>query len=123
MPIACNKHNKQRMITCIFSAETDAQGILRRLKDEKHIFTAGVYHARGVGGSATYRSQMAGGQEKNVISAVVPLARADEIFEFLYEAGELYKPHHGMMYMERLDCTTPLNLPDDLPDLDALVST
>ncbi len=122
MSLPC-KQNSQRVITCVVSAKTDAQGILRRLKDEKQIFTAGVYHARGVGGSAHYRSSIAGGQEKNVITVVVSTQRADEIFEFLYEAGELYKPHHGIMYMERLDCTTPLNLRDDLPDLDTIAST
>jgi len=116
------KQDQQRIITCVFSAEIDAQGILRRLKDEKQILTAGSYHARGIGGSASYRSKMAGGQEKNVIIAIASVERADEIFEFLYEAGELYKPHHGMMYMEKLDCTTSLNLRDDLPDLDVLTS-
>ncbi len=112
--------HQQRMITCIISAGLDAQKILRGLKDEKQIFTAGIFHARGIGGSAYYRSSMAGGQEKNVIIAIVPAARADEIFSYLYEAGELYKPHYGMMYMEKIDRATPLNLPDEMPDLDAL---
>ncbi len=114
-------YREHRMITCVVNTDIDAQGITQRLKSEKQILTAGVYHARGVGGSAHFRSNMAGGQEKNVIIAVVPLDRADEIFAYLYEEGEIYKPHHGMMYMERIDCTTALNLPEDLPDLDEMV--
>ena len=115
----CDHNSEYRMITCIFNAETNVQTILCRLKDEKHIFTAGTYHARGIGGSAHFRRGFANVQEKNVLITVVPQVRADEIFSYLYEVGEIYLPHHGMMYMEKIDCATSLTLPDDLPDLES----
>jgi nitrogen regulatory protein PII len=97
-----------RVITCILPAGY-AHAVLQKLYEDKGISRAGFYHVRGVGGSGALRSSFVEQTEKDVLAVVVRKEQADEIFTYLYEAAEIYRPHHGFMYMQKLEKATALS--------------
>jgi nitrogen regulatory protein PII len=99
-----------RIITCILP-----QGRARHVEEklfEKGLNRIGVYHARGIGPSASQRSSVIAQTEKDVLVAVVTQEEADEVFTYLYEVAEIYKPHNGFVYMQQLTQATPFLLPE-----------
>jgi nitrogen regulatory protein PII len=97
-----------RIITCILP-DGYARPVLEKLYQDKGISRFGFYHVRGVGGSGSHRSGFIEQTEKDVISVVVRKEQADEIFAYLYEIAEIYRPHHGFMYMQKLEKATALS--------------
>ena len=77
--------------------------------------SAQVHHARGIGKSSKRRRGVSLFAEREVVQALVEAERADEVFEFLYAAAEIGRPHAGMLLMEHVAQGIPLELPD-LPD-------
>jgi hypothetical protein len=53
--------------------------------------------------------------EREVVQALVDAARADEVFDFMYAAAGIDRPHAGMLLMEKVVHGVLLALPD-LPD-------
>ncbi len=87
--------------------------LVRTLKDDKGIVTANVKNARGVGKLTHAAHRSVGGQtEKQILTVVVPEARADELFEFIYREAKIDQSHGGLMYMCGLAQATPFTLPD-----------
>jgi len=82
---------------------------------ELGVTSAQVHHARGVGKSGKRRRGVALYAEREVVQALVEAVRADEVFDFLYAAAEIGRPHAGMLLMEKVVHGVPLVLPD-LPD-------
>ena len=82
---------------------------------ELGVTSAQVHHARGVGQSSKRRRGVSLYAEREVVQALVAAARADEVFEFLYAAAGIGRPHAGMLFMEKVAHGIPLVLPD-LPD-------
>ena len=105
----------QKMIFCILPRGV-ALGVKQRLKDEYGIMTANVSHARGVGKITplAYRG-IAGQSEKDILSVMISIEKAEEIFEFIYHEANINRPHGGIMYMHPLKASTNFSLPD-LPD-------
>jgi hypothetical protein len=93
------------LITCIVPSGS-AHSILEKIYQEKNITRIGIYHARGVGGSGMYRSSFAESIEKDILAVITGSEQADEIFEYLYDRAEIYLPHRGFMYMQRLKVAT-----------------
>ena len=90
--------------------------VLKKLRDEKGIITANVDSARGMGHLTPQAHRGIGEQsEKEILNVVIEADRADEIFEYIYETGEINKPHGGLILMTRLQKASPYILPD-LPD-------
>ena len=90
-----------------------ALGVIKKLRDEKNIITANMNFARGTGNLAPlkYRDEVVE-REKEILTVVVEEAISDDIFEYLYEAAEIDKPHGGVMYMHALESSTLYQLPD-----------
>ena len=109
---------EQRLITCIV-AHGMAKDIVGKLNSDKGISTAVLYRARGVGYSGIYRSSLTEQVEKDILIALVPQTRADDIFAYLYEYFEIYEPHRGFMYMEKTGEMRCSVLPENAPLLDA----
>lgn len=85
-----------RQITCIMPAGR-AVPVLDALRAGKRIIDVAHHHARGVGtrkGRGRY-------VEREVLTVLVELDRADEVFRFLYRAAGLDQPHNGMIFMTR----------------------
>ena len=102
-----------KVITCIMPAGRGLE-LIARLR-EAGIASAQVHHARGVGQSSKRRRGVSHYAEREVVQALVPAERADEVFEFLYAAAGIGQPHAGMLLMEKAVHGIPLTLPD-LPD-------
>lgn len=102
-----------KLITCIMPAGRGLE-LIEQLR-ELGVTSAQVHHARGVGQSSKRRRGVSLYAEREVVQALVAAARADEVFEMLYAAAEIGRPHAGMILMEKAVHGIPLTLPD-LPD-------
>jgi hypothetical protein len=102
-----------KVITCIIPAGRGLE-LIERLR-ELGVVSAQVHHARGIGQSGKRRRGVSHYVEREVVQALVDAARADEVFDFLYAAANIGRPHAGMLLMEKAVHGIPLVLPD-LPD-------
>lgn len=102
-----------KVVTCILAAGDGVQ-VLERLH-KIGVNSAFVHHARGVGGSGKRRRGASYYAEREVITVLVDPERADEVFEFLYHAAGINRPHGGLLLMEKAPLAVPLLLPD-LPE-------
>ncbi|OFZ87449.1 MAG: hypothetical protein A3F74_16275 [Betaproteobacteria bacterium RIFCSPLOWO2_12_FULL_62_58] len=104
---------RTRVITCILQAGSGIH-VLQRLRGIG-IDSAFVHHARGVGASGKRRRGASHYAEREVVTVLVEARRAEEIFEFLYSAADIGKPHGGMLFLEKAGHGIPPVLPN-LPD-------
>ncbi len=82
---------------------------------EKNIFTAAVNYARGCGKLTPREYRGAGEQtEKEILEVLVPADDAAAVFNYLYIAADINRPHGGLMYMAALGHATPF-VPPELP--------
>lgn len=104
-----------KLIFCILPKGV-ALGVATRLKEVHGIMSSNTSNARGVGKITplAYRG-IAGQSEKEILSVIVATHNADEIFEFIYHAADINRPHGGIMYMHALQRTTEYSLPE-VPD-------
>ncbi len=102
----------EKLISCILP-KGKAMPVMKALKEDRDIVSANIHSARGAGRLTplNYRG-MGETTEKEVLDVVVNASRADEIFEFLYQAAEIDQPHGGLMYMQALLKATPYQLPE-----------
>jgi nitrogen regulatory protein PII len=102
----------RKLITCIV-ARGAAAAVRKRLAAEMGIVTGTVHSARGVGKLTPLIERGIGEQtEKDILLVTVSAERADEIFEFLFYAAAIDRPHGGLIFMTRLVHCTPFTLPD-----------
>jgi hypothetical protein len=99
-----------KLITCIMPAGRGLE-LIEGLR-ELGVMSAQVHHARGVGQSSKRRRGVSLYAEREIVQALVEAARADEVFDFLYAAAEIGRPHAGMLLMEKVAHGIPLMLPD-----------
>ena len=58
------------------------------------------------------RSLTSESSQREILSVVVPEARADALFAWLFEAADIDRPHGGILYMQTLAEATAYTLPD-----------
>ncbi len=87
-----------KTITC-FLPVGRAPAVLERLRVEKGIHSAFAHHARGAGLANRYGKNQPLFLERDIITILVAAEQADEIFEFVYFAAGIDKPHAGMVLM------------------------
>lgn len=116
MPTHSTPTDKAKLITCLLS-KGSALVLLKQLKEEKGITRANVNSARGSGMGSPVGGKKGLGKEieKDVLTVVVSVQEADDIFEFIYHAAGVGRPHGGFMYMTALAAAVPFLLPD-LPE-------
>lgn len=85
-----------RVITCVMPAGRGAE-VLESLRREHGVVSASIHHARGIG-TQSLRHRVYS-DEKQVLTALVDAARADEVFEHVYFAAGINAPHAGMVMM------------------------
>jgi len=104
----------RKLITCI-AAEDKAQEAVLQLEEHYHIQSSISHFARGLGRSSTAATTTGLGQqtEKTIFSVLVSSKQADEIFEFIYHAADLHRPHGGIIYI------TPIKQASISPNIEA----
>jgi len=80
--------------------------LIDRLSDKKGILNGNVMSGRG---GAT--SSVNEWNEVDILEVVVPSERADEIFNFTYEAAGLDRPHSGFMFLHVVSHAAMFTLP------------
>lgn len=98
----------KKLITCITS-RGKAPDIVRKLYEEKGINTADIHAGRGGG--------RRGRLEVDVLTVVVDMDRADEIFEYIYYEANIGEYHGGFMYQGSLTGAMSFLLPE-IPEED-----
>lgn len=102
----------KKLITCIVP-HGRALPVLEALKEELGIFATHIHHARGVGRMTPLAWRGVGeASEKDVMSVIVPAARAEEVFGFIFEKAVIDRPHGGIIYQRTLAKSTEFDLPD-----------
>lgn len=93
-----------------------AAGVLRRLREEKGIHRADVTGGRGLDHLFQFAPPGAGDEiAVEILSAVVPAERADDVFEFIFDAAGVDRPEGGVVFQYALHGASPFVLPD-LPE-------
>lgn len=100
-----------KVIHCILPAGR-AHAVLERLRLEKGIADVFFHHSRGGGISTRKGRESFRYVERDIATVLVPEARADEIFAFLYYAAGIDQPHAGMVLMEKTRVAMPMSLPE-----------
>ncbi len=86
--------------------------LIEKLKVEKGLTTANFSYARGMGRLTPAKFRGIGEQsEKEILSVVVEAERGDEVFEYLFHAANIDRPHGGIIYMQKLMMSTEFRLP------------
>jgi hypothetical protein len=93
-----------------------APEVLKRLREEKGIARAAVCGARGLDHLFRFAPREAGEETAvEVLRAVVPAGRADELFEFVFEIARVDRPDGGVVFQHALTGATAFQLPE-LPE-------
>lgn len=99
---------KSKLISCILP-----QGIgidlVERLSREKGICTANVSAGRGRGAGPI--GNIGAWDEVDMLTVTVPEEKADEIFDFIFHAGQLDRPRGGIMFQQAVSPVTEFSLP------------
>ncbi|MCB1646378.1 MAG: hypothetical protein KDI36_13040 [Pseudomonadales bacterium] len=101
-----------KLITCIVP-KGRGKLVQKGLVEMLDIHHSTLHHARGVGRFSPISSRGIGEQqEKEIVEVTVAADKADEVFEFMFGAGEMGQPHGGIIYMCEAPRTTIMELPD-----------
>ena len=107
---------KSKHITAILPKGV-ALNVVSRLKKEKGVITANFGYALGIGKMTAEKVRSVGEEkEREILSVVVDDERGDEIYEFVYYAADMNKPHGGFMFMKSIlssEYTLPENIEDE----------
>ena len=104
--------NDTKLITCILPKGT-ALPLQHVLVNEKGIDSGNFHFGRGVGRDTHIKDIGIGEQEeREILEVVVPAAEADDLFEFMFSAAEMNKPHGGMIYVTPILRSTVMTLPE-----------
>ncbi len=104
-----------KTITCFLPAGR-AHGVLDRLRKELDISSSYASHARGTGLATKRDGARPEYVECEVLTALTPVERADEVFSFIFYAAGIDQPHAGMVMMTDSPCAEMLVLAADMPD-------
>ena len=102
---------RYKLITCFLPSGRGA-AVLELLRKEHGVASVSYHHARGVGTGTRRAGRTLLAAEREVITALVPEAMADEVFRFLFFAAGLDEPKAGMILMERALRAAPYIMPE-----------
>ncbi len=98
-----------KLIVCIVP-QGKGTDLIAQLSSEKDIHSANVSTGRGRGAGTV--GSIGAWDEVDVLHVTVPIPRADEIFDFLFEVGELNQPRGGIIYQHGIAPVTTFTLPE-----------
>jgi hypothetical protein len=101
-----------KVIVCILP-QGEALPIMDSMVKERGITRADVCFARGTGRLSPLRRQGIGQtSEKEIMTLLVPIDTAEEIFSALYHLTGMHDTPGYFMYMHSAHCTTSFKLPE-----------
>ena len=104
--------NDTKLITCILP-KGKALLLQQALSEEKNIYSGNFHYGRGVGRDAHIKDIGIGEQEeREILEVAVSADEADSIFEFMFFAAEMDKPHGGMIYVTPITRSNIMTLPE-----------
>jgi hypothetical protein len=101
-----------RLVCCLLPKGAGVE-LLGRLFSELGIAALDLHSARGFMGSDP--RGLFNRVEKDVLSAIVPAERADEVFDWLYREGRISEMEGRFLYVARLSRATSFVLPAEVP--------
>jgi nitrogen regulatory protein PII len=110
-----DRANPHKLITIILpKGKGRAKALVQQLVFDCGVNRVNINHARGLGRLTPLQHRGVGeSSEKEIVTVVVEESKADEIFEFIFYAAEINRPHGGLMFQQPLLATTLFSLPDE----------
>ena len=106
---------KSKLITAILPKGVSLN-VVSRLKEEKGVMTANFGYALGIGKMTAESVRSAGEErEREILSVVVDEERGEEIYEYVYHAADMNKPHGGFLFMSAISSSGYV-LPEGIED-------
>lgn len=107
---------KSRLITAILPKGVSLN-VISRLKKEKEIISANFCYGLGINMMASDKTPLSSElKEREMLSVVVDEERGDEIYEYVYHAADMNKPHGGFLFMRTIlgsEYVLPENIEDE----------
>lgn len=98
---------EQKLIVCLLP-HGKGLDLVERLNHDKGIVSANVTSGRGQGTRETLETWI----EVDVLAVTVSAERANEIFEFLYDAAGIGVPNGGLIFQQALAMASAYALPE-----------
>lgn len=102
----------RKLLTCVLP-KGSGPALLHRVSAELGLDTAQLHSARGLTGSDPLG--IFNRVEKEVLTVIVPAARAEEVFLWLYREGEVSTRPGRFLYQAPILGATPFDLPEGVP--------
>ena len=110
-----------KMITAILPKGC-ALEVLRALKQQKGIISGFIVNSSGVGRevmTSGSRSMFSGySREQDILMVRVDPERSDEVFQSIFELGQMDRPKGGFIFQNHLNQSTQYLMPDILGEDD-----
>ena len=112
-----------KLITCVLPDDGSDKTLMRRLRQEKQIINTSSVACRGIAVLQSVNSKHGQLPEPTLVRMVevaVAEAEADALFDYIYETAGIGHEGHGTIFMGPLINTTLFELPEGVPDEEAL---
>ncbi len=106
-----------KLITCVISSEKKEKELLRALYKECQISRANSINCRGFASlfeAKTQADELPEPHFARLIEVIVPEAKADEVFDFIYEKAGIGEPGAGVIFMAPLLGASSFSLPQEM---------
>jgi hypothetical protein len=106
-----------RLLTCILY-KGGGVNVLKALHAQG-INRTSLWHARGSAiGDPVGKNGLPTSFEKEIVTAVIPAAQTEEIFDSIFEIADIDRPYGGFFFIEKLKYATAYelqNIPEEDP--------
>jgi hypothetical protein len=109
-------HMKKSKLIVAILPKGIALKVICRLKNEKGVITANFGYALGIGKMTAKKIRSQGEEkEREILSVVIDEERSEEIYDFVYQASDMHRPHGGFMFMSTV-ASSEYILPENIKD-------
>ena len=108
-----------KVIYCVVPDDGTDKRVLAELRKTRGIIRAGSSSRRSIGALGDVRVDHGKLPQPELVKqfyVLCPEDIADEVFDWLFWAARIDKPHRGMMWQQAVTGCIPYELPPDIPD-------